>query len=273
MFLGPLLHRSRRLRAALRRRLQPRHPHRRAAHGRAAPVRPRGQGDRRQLPRQRQPGDRARPADRAHRARRHRHRERPDGGGAAPRHHRHPQRLVELHGPGPLLLPAAARRRRRGHRHHHADGHRRRPRSTSTSTTRPARTRSRRCRCSPPRSSPSPQITIQRVPIEFLEIELATAGGDGLPVLPLRGVRRPQRPHPPGRHHHPAERAARAARQDPPDAVPGPQHRQPAVLRGHRRGRRGPDAAARLGLREPRDLPHRAQQARRRRSSCSTRTG
>ena len=30
----------RRLRAALRRRLQPRHPHRRAAHGRAAPVRP-----------------------------------------------------------------------------------------------------------------------------------------------------------------------------------------------------------------------------------------
>ena len=35
----------------------------------------------------------------------------------------------------------------------------------------------------------------------------------------------------------------------------------------------GPDAAARLGLREPRDLPHRAQQARRRRSSCSTRTG
>ena len=37
----------RRLRAAVRRRLQPRHPHRRAAHVRAAPVRPRGQGDRR----------------------------------------------------------------------------------------------------------------------------------------------------------------------------------------------------------------------------------
>ena len=52
------------------------------------------------------------PADRAHRARRHRHRERPDGRRAAPGHHRHPQRLLELHGPGPLLLPAEARRRR-----------------------------------------------------------------------------------------------------------------------------------------------------------------
>ena len=52
------------------------------------------------------------PPDRAHRARRHRHRERPDGRRPAPRHHRDPQRLVQLHGPGPLLLPAAARRRR-----------------------------------------------------------------------------------------------------------------------------------------------------------------
>ena len=40
MFLGPLLHRAETLRAAVRRRLQPRHPHRRAAHDRAAPVRP-----------------------------------------------------------------------------------------------------------------------------------------------------------------------------------------------------------------------------------------
>ena len=46
----------RRLRAAVRRRLRPRHPHRRAAHGRAAPVRPRDQGHRRQLPRAGQPG-------------------------------------------------------------------------------------------------------------------------------------------------------------------------------------------------------------------------
>ena len=51
MFLGPLMHRAGRLRAAVRRRLRPRHPHRRAAHGRAAPVRPRGQGHRGQLPR------------------------------------------------------------------------------------------------------------------------------------------------------------------------------------------------------------------------------
>ena len=41
-----------------------------------------------------------------------------------PEHHRDPQRLVQLHGPGPLLLPAEARRRRRGHRHHDADRHR-----------------------------------------------------------------------------------------------------------------------------------------------------
>ena len=46
--------------------------------------------------------------------------------------------------------------------------------STWTSTTPPPRTRSRRCRCWRPRSSPSPSITIRRVPIEFLEIELAT---------------------------------------------------------------------------------------------------
>ena len=55
---------------------------------------------------------RADPPDRAHRARRHRHRERAHGGRAAPGHHRDPQRLVQLHGPGPLLLPAEARRRR-----------------------------------------------------------------------------------------------------------------------------------------------------------------
>ena len=273
MFLGPLLHRSRRLRAALRRRLQPRHPHRRAAHVGAAPVRPRGEGDRRQLPRPGQPGDRAGPPDRAHRARRHRHRERADGRGPAPRHHRDPQRLVQLHGPGPLLLPAEARRRRRRHRHDHADRHRPgRDRRRRRLRAR-ARTRSRRCRCSPPRSSPSPRSPSSGCRSSSSRSSSRLLEEMGFELRPLRGVRRPQRPHPPGRHHHPAVRAARAARQDPPDAVPGPQHRQPAVLRGHRRGRRGPDPAARLGLREPRDLPHRAQQARRARSSCSTRTG
>ena len=65
-----------------------------------------------------------------------------------------------------------------------------RARSTSTSTTRPPRTRSRRCRCWRPRSSPSPSITIQRVPIEFLEIELALLEEMGFQLHPLRGVRR-----------------------------------------------------------------------------------
>ena len=43
------------LRAALRRRLRPRHPHRGAAHGGAAALRARGQGHRGQLPRDRRP--------------------------------------------------------------------------------------------------------------------------------------------------------------------------------------------------------------------------
>ena len=62
MFLGPLLHRADNVRAALRRRLQPRHPHRRAPHDRAATLRPRGQGDRGQLPRPGRPADRRRAA-------------------------------------------------------------------------------------------------------------------------------------------------------------------------------------------------------------------
>ena len=47
---------QRELRPPLRRRLQPRHPHRRAAHVGAAPLRPRGQGDRRDVPRRRSTG-------------------------------------------------------------------------------------------------------------------------------------------------------------------------------------------------------------------------
>ena len=89
------------------------------------------------------------------------------------------------------------------------------------------------------------------------------ARGDGLPLPALRGVPRRQRPHPPGRRLHPALPAPLPHRQDPPDAVPRPQHRQPAVLRGDRGHGAGPDDAARLGLREPRDLPDRAEQARR----------
>ena len=62
-------------------------------------------------------------ADRAHRARRHRHRERPHGGRPPPGHDGHPQRVPQLHGPGPLLLPAEARRPHRGHRHDDPDRH------------------------------------------------------------------------------------------------------------------------------------------------------
>ena len=216
-----------------------------------------------QLPRPGQPGHRAEPPDRAHRARRHRHRERPDGRGAAPRHHRDPQRVVELHGPGPLLLPAEARRHGRGHRHHHAD----RDRAARdidvdvdyAPSEDPIEAMSLLAAAIVTQSS----ITIRRVPIEFLEIELAL-----LEEMGFQYNRSEEYVARNGRTRlvdltTQALGAARAAGQDPPDAVPGPQHRQPAVLRGDRRGRRGPDPAARLGLREPRDLPHRPEQARR----------
>ena len=78
------------------------------------------------------------------------------------------------------------------------------------------------------------EITIRRVPIEFMEIELATLEGMGMEYDDLRRVPLGQRPDPARRPHHRARPAARADRQDPPDAVPGPQHRQPAVLRAHR---------------------------------------
>ena len=82
------------------------------------------------------------------------------------------------------------------------------------------------------------EITIQRVPIEFLEIELATLEEMGFHYdLSEEYVARNEQ-HPPGRHHHPAVAPARPSRQDPPDAVPRPQHRQPAVLRRDRRRRR-----------------------------------
>ncbi len=102
---------ARELPAAVCRWLRPRHPHRRAAPVGAARLRPPGDGDARLLRGPvgplRQPGARHRP----HRARRHRDRERPHGGGPPRRHHGDPQRQPQLHGAGPLLLPREARRR------------------------------------------------------------------------------------------------------------------------------------------------------------------
>ena len=109
--------RPRRVRAPLCRRMRPRVTHGRAAHGRPAPVRTRGQGDRGQLPRPRRHLGRADAPDRADRARRHRHRERPAGRRPPPRRDRDPQRQPQLHGSGPLLLPDQARRADRRHRH------------------------------------------------------------------------------------------------------------------------------------------------------------
>ena len=106
-------------------------------------------------------------------------------------------------------------------------------------------------------------ITIRRVPIEFLEIELATLGEMGFQhsrseeyVARNGHTRLVDITTQPSDLHAPLDKIH-------PMPFPGPQHRQPAVLRGHRGGGRRPDPAARLGLREPRDLPHRAQQARR----------
>ena len=94
----------------------------------------------------------------------------------------------------------------RRHRHHHADRHRRRATSTSTSTTPPARTRSRRCPCSPPRSSPSPRSPSAGCRSSSSRSSSRSLEEMGFQLRPLRGVRRRQRPHPPGRHHHPAVR-------------------------------------------------------------------
>ena len=181
----------RRLRAALRRRLRPRHPHRRAAHDGAAALRPRGQGDRRaattpRVNRAIEPDA----ADRAHRARRHRHRERPDGRRAAPRHHRHPQRRR----PTTWSRTCASSCR------------------SSASTVEGIGTTTLTVTgCAEidvdvdyaPSEDPieamsllaaaivtESEITIRRVPIEFLEIELALLEEMGFQLRPLRGVRR-----------------------------------------------------------------------------------
>ena len=63
--------------------------------------------------------------DRADRTRRHGHRERADGRSPQRRGDGDPQRQLQLHGAGPVLLPDRARRTGGRHRHHHADRARR----------------------------------------------------------------------------------------------------------------------------------------------------
>ena len=263
MFLGPLLHELRALPAAVRRRLRPRHPHRRAAPVGAEGLRPR----RRRHPRVLRGHGRARPPAR----------------------------------PAPSCSPSAATRSPRTSCWRRpatparpssatpspnymvqdlcfflqALGVRIEGIGTTTLTVHGVRDIDMDVEYSPSEDPieamsllaaavvTESTITIRRVPIEFLEIELATLEGMGMKYDITDGVRLGQRPHPPRRPHHDPRPAPGADRQDPPDAVPGPQHRQPAVLRAHRGVRRGHDDDPRLGLREPRDLPHRADQGRR----------
>ena len=261
------------LRAALRRRLQPRHPHRRAAHGRAATVRARGQGHRRQLPRPGQPrrSSRSRPIVLT---------ERGDTvtENALMAAALHPgttvirnassnymvqdlcfflQRLgVDVQGIGTTTLTVTGRDR---------DRRRRRLRAR-------ARTRSRRCRCWPRRSSPS-----RPSPSSGCRSSSSRSSSPcwrrWASSTPAPRSTSPQRSHPAGRPHHQPSRAARAARQDPPDAVPGPQHRQPAVLRGDRRRRHRARPSCTTGSTRTARSTSPSSTSSAARSSCSTRTG
>ena len=117
------------------------------------------------------------------------------------------------------------------------------------------------------------ELTVRRAPIDFLEIELA--------VLAEMGLRYELSPEYLADNGHTRladitispSVAEGADRQDPPDAVPGPQHRQPAVLRRHRGPGRGRDADPRLGLRQPGDPPVRPDPARRRRPAAGPAPG
>ena len=91
-------------------------------------------------------------------------------------------------------------------------------------------------------------LTIKRAPIEFLEIELAILEEMGLDFSLSEEYLASQRPRPAGRSDRTAVGAALPHRQDPPDALPRAEHRQPAVLRGDRRDRQGQDDHPRLGL-------------------------
>ena len=174
------MHREPVVRAALRRGLRAGHPDGRAAQDGAAPVRREGRRDRGAATRSRATR-RGRPhaADRPDRARRHGDRERPDGGRPARPGHGHPQRQSSNYMVQDLCFYLrAARGPGRRRRLDHADrarpaGHRRRrrvravggPDRGDVAADRGDRDRLRG--------------RGRRVPIEFLEVELAVLGGDG----------------------------------------------------------------------------------------------
>ena len=156
---------------------------------------------------------------RAHRARRHRHRERPHGGRAPRRHHRHPQREPQLHGPGPVLLPREARRAHRRHRDDDPDGARCR--------------RDRRRRRVLPQRGPDRGDEPHRRRRRHRQLDHDPSGADrvhrdrardarrhGDEVRPDAGVHLGQRQDAPRRPHDDPRPAPRPDRQDPPDAVP-----------------------------------------------------
>ena len=202
------------------------------------------------------------PADRADRARRHRDRERAAGRGPQRRRDRHPQRQLQLHGPGPVLLPAPARRAGRGHRDDDADRARRAGDPTPTSTTRrrgpdrgdePATAaivtelgdhRAAGCRSSSWRSSwrCSPRWACASTRRRSTRPTTATPGWST-----SRSTRR--------KLHAPIDKIH-------PMPFPGLNIDNLPFFAVIAATRRGLDADPRLGLRQPRDLPDRADPAR-----------
>ena len=166
---------------------------------------------------------------------------------ARERHHGDPQRQPELHGAGSLPLPDQARRRDRGHRHHDAAGTRH-PRIDCDIDYSPSEDPVEAMSMLAAAIVTGSEITVRRAPIEFLEIELVLLEEMGLrydrgpEYVAVNGFTRlvDLRPVPLD--------AEITDRQDSPDAVPRPQHRQPPVLRGHRRERARLDPDPRLGL-------------------------
>ena len=186
-----------RVQPPLRRRLRPRRAHHRAAPAGPAPLRPGRRADRGLLRVHGRSVGRADAAHHAHRARRHRHRERAAGRRPLPRCHGAAQRQPELHGAGPVRLPDPPRGGDRRHRHHDAA----RARGGQHQHRRGVRAVGGPDRGDEPadRSHRHPvrdhhQAGADRVPRD----RVGDPGGDGSGLLDGRRVRRGQRSHPAG---------------------------------------------------------------------------